>query len=163
MVDLKSGTVETIELGRLNSAQKWAREALNAPVLSNYGGTSGGTAGGTVGETGVAGAATDPIVAAAKGVLGLGETVVTLGNSIQSGGELSQSLSSAGFSPADQTAVLNAMFQMGQAKSLPYYYGQGVTQALTESPGAQFISGMVQGATDTAGDTPDFLKGLFGS
>jgi len=40
--DAKTGTLETIDLGRLNSAQKWAIEALNAPVVSGYGGATGG-------------------------------------------------------------------------------------------------------------------------
>ncbi len=110
----------------------------------------------------MAGAATDPIVAAAQGLLGLGETVVTLGNSIQSGGELSQSLSSAGFSPADQTAVLNAMFQMGQAKSLPYYYGQGITQALGESPVVEAAKTGSAAFSKGLDVSADFLKGLFG-
>lgn len=53
--DAKTGTLETVDLGRLNAAQKWAIEALNAPVVAGYGGTSGGTstvtAGGTTGGT----------------------------------------------------------------------------------------------------------------
>tara|TARA_R100000700_G_scaffold40969_2_gene58836 strand:- start:56 stop:1399 length:1344 start_codon:yes stop_codon:yes gene_type:complete len=41
--DAKTGTLETVELGRLSAAQKWAIEALNAPVVAGYAGTSGGT------------------------------------------------------------------------------------------------------------------------
>lgn len=44
--DASTGVLQTVELGRLNAAQKWAIEALNAPVMSGYGGTSGGGSGG---------------------------------------------------------------------------------------------------------------------
>ena len=51
--DAKTGILETVELGRLNAAQKWAIEALNAPVVSGYGGTGGAIAAPTTTGVGV--------------------------------------------------------------------------------------------------------------
>jgi len=166
VVDLKTGTSETLDLGRLNAAQKWAIEALNAPVLSNYGGTSGGgyggTAGGTVGEIGVAGETIDPIVAAAQAMLANGETVGSLYNSMQSGGELSQSLTAGGFTAAEKNAIAQAMYELTPLESPAYYQGVGVTQALGESPAATAAKTGSAGFAKGLEVTSDYLKGLFG-
>jgi len=54
LVDLKTGTVETIELGKLSAVQKWVIDALNAPVMSGYGGATGGATTATVTGAGTA-------------------------------------------------------------------------------------------------------------
>ena len=129
--DAKTGALETVDLGRLNAAQKWAIEALNAPVMAGYGGTSGGgyagTAGGTVAGIGIGGLDVEGI---AKELMKEGETVGSLYNSVQSGGELSQELSSMGLSSSQKEEVMNAMFQMDTVKPSAYYLGQAVGEAL---------------------------------
>jgi hypothetical protein len=130
LVDLKTGIVETIELGKLSATQKWVIDALNAPVISGYGGTSGGGYGGTAAGTvaGVAGGpaapgeVTDAISAAAEGLLDLGETIGSVGSSIKSGGELAMSLAAAGFSQSEQIAIVEAMYEMIPTPEKPPYY-----------------------------------------
>jgi len=155
LVDLKTGTLETIELGRLNAAQKWAIEALNAPVMSGYGGS-----GGTVTE----GLDLDDV---AKALIKEGETIGSLYSSIKSGGELSKELSSMGLTSSQKEEVMNTMFEMEKTMSSSYYDVKATTEALKEGVGnlaGMYGNVLAPYAKDVSlGDAAKgFFGGLFG-
>jgi hypothetical protein len=163
LVDLKTGTLETIDLGRLNPAQKWAIEALNAPVMSGYGGSGGGTVAGT----GTGGADIEGI---AKQLMKDGETVGSLYSSIKSGGELSKELSGLGFSSSQKEEIMKTMSGMEKSEPSAYYYGQALGEALPlvdmanpftapkTPPGVPQLPATTQGLSNIFSG----LKGFFG-
>jgi len=122
--DAKTGVLETVDLGRLSAAQKWAIEALNAPVMSGYGGT--GTAAAEGG---------DAIKEAAKALLAEGETVASLGFSINNNTELTKVLTAQGFSHTEQVAIAQAMFDESKAEPLSYYQSKAAVEGVKETVG----------------------------
>jgi len=110
--DAKTGVLETIELGRLNAAQKWAIEALNAPVVSGYGGTGGGGTGALAAPT-TTGAGTP-----ALSMADLATALLQQGmNPIEfiSGGTLAE-LNSKGFSNEQMNLLTKEMYTQYEAQ-----------------------------------------------
>lgn len=113
--DASTGVLETVELGRLNAAQKWAIEALNAPVVSGYGGTVSGTTGGTATATGT-GATEFSMADIATALLQQGMNPIEF----ISGGTLTE-LKNLGYSNAQINTIAKEMYT--QFETQPSFMG----------------------------------------